>query len=327
MNRPIEVGEDNCTGLTSGYPSVNKYTGGFHNGDMIIVAARPSVGKTALALNMAYRAAKFKNKPVAVFSLEMSCEQLMERMLGISSRVSLNKIKTRNFASDREKARINESIRELSQLPIYIDDTSSIKFMDVLASSRRLQSELQAKGQELGLIIVDYLGLVTLEGSKSDNRQEEVRKISLGLKSLARELKVPVIAVSQLSRNVEQRGESKKPMLSDLRDSGSIEQDADVVMLLYRDDYYKNQKNNKDLDNKKLSDMSKNERFEAMKKVGDNANGSIPGDVSLVEVNVAKNRNGQVGIAELFFYKEFGRFDEPSKEWIEQTRAIKEGNL
>ena len=327
MNTPIVVGEDNCTGLTTGYAPINKHTSGFHPGDMIIVAARPSVGKTALALNMAYRAASFTNKPVAIFSLEMSSELLMDRLLGIASQVPLNNIKMRRFDSDRERAKINAAIHELSTLPIYIDDTSSIKLMDILANSRKLHAE----HPDLGLIIVDYLGLVTTESSgKNDNRQEEVRKISLALKSLAKELKVPVIAVSQLSRSVEQRGESKRPMLSDLRDSGSIEQDADVVMLLYREDYYagtKSDAQNAKMADKKLKDMSQNERFEAMKKVNEiNKGVTLPGDASLVEVNIAKNRNGTTGKAQLFFYKAFGRFDQPSKEWIEQMKAIDEGN-
>lgn len=325
MNTPIVVGEDNCTGLTTGYSALNKITGGLHAGDMIIVAARPSVGKTALAMNIAYKAASQTNKPVAIFSLEMSCEQLMERMLGIASSVKLNDIKTRHFGSDRDKAKINATIRELSGLPIYIDDTSSIKLMDILANSRKLQAE----HPDLGLIIIDYLGLVTTENSKgSDSRQEEVRKISLALKSLAKELHVPVIAVSQLSRNVEQRGENKRPMLSDLRDSGSIEQDADVVMLLYREDYYKGQMGEgaKQLGDKKFKDMNSSEKFEAMKKMNEQNKGAIlAGDASLVEVNVAKNRNGQVGSTKLFFYKEFGRFDQPSKEWYDQMKAIEEG--
>ena len=324
MNTPIAVGEDNCTGLTTGYPSLNRITGGLHAGDMIIVAARPSVGKTALAINIAYKAASHTNKPVAIFSLEMSCEQLMDRLLGIASSVRLSDIKTRRFMSDRDRAKINATINELSQLPIFIDDTSSIKLMDILANSRKLQAE----HPDLGLIIVDYLGLVTTESAKGgDSRQEEVRKISLALKSLAKELKVPVIAVSQLSRNVEQRGENKRPMLSDLRDSGSIEQDADVVMLLYREDYYKNQKSEKQLGEKKLKDMNNSERFEAMKKTNEMAKGqSFAGDASLVEVDVAKNRNGQTGKTPLFFYKDFGRFDQPSREWIEQMKAIDEGN-
>ena len=324
MNTPIAVGEDNCTGLTTGYPSLNRITGGLHAGDMIIVAARPSVGKTALAMNIAYKAASHTNKPVAIFSLEMSCEQLMDRLLGIASSVRLSDIKTRRFMSDRDRAKINATINELSQLPIFIDDTSSIKLMDILANSRKLQAE----HPDLGLIIVDYLGLVTTESAKGgDSRQEEVRKISLALKSLAKELKVPVIAVSQLSRNVEQRGENKRPMLSDLRDSGSIEQDADVVMLLYREDYYKNQKSEKQLGEKKLKDMNNSERFEAMKKTNEMAKGqSFAGDASLVEVDVAKNRNGQTGKTPLFFYKDFGRFDQPSREWIEQMKAIDEGN-
>lgn len=323
MNTPISVGDDNCTGLTTGYEKLNKITSGFHPGDMVIVAARPSVGKTALAMNIAYKSALHTNRPVAIFSLEMSSDQLMERMLGIASKVKLNNIKTHNF-SDTEKTRINGAIRELSNLPIYIDDTSSIKLMDILANCRRLHAE----HPDLGLIIIDYLGLVDADtGKKNDSRQEEVRKTSLALKTLAKELKVPIIVVSQLSRNVEQRGENKRPMLSDLRESGSIEQDADVVMLLYREDYYKNSKGDKSsLDNKQLKDMSHYERFETMKQANTlDRNQTLPGDVSLVEVNVAKNRNGQTGMAEMFFYKEFGRFDQPSKEWDEQMRAIREG--
>lgn len=325
LNKPLSYSEENLVGLTSGYPAINNITSGFHPGDMIVIAARPSVGKTALALNMAFNAAK-KGKPVAIFSLEMTNEQLMSRLLGISSNVPLKKITNRDF-NDRDKARINASIRELSQLPLYINETSGIKLMDIVANSKKLQAE----HPDLALIIVDYLGLVTNDtGSRSsDNRQEEVRKISLGLKTLAKELKIPVIAVSQLSRNVEQRGESKRPMLSDLRDSGSIEQDADVVMLLYREDYYKAQKGQgqKSLGDKKLSQMSDSERFESMKTVaGANGQISLPGDASLVEVNIAKNRNGSTGQVQLFFYKAYGRFEPPSKEWVEQMKAIREGN-
>ena len=160
--------------------------------------------------------------------------------------------------------------------------------------------------------------------SRSDSRQEEVRKASLALKALARELKVPVIVVSQLSRSVEQRGENKRPILSDLRDSGSIEQDADVVMLLYREDYYKDSKNpNSNAGDKKMKNLSGSERFEMVKEQKERITGeSMAGDVSFVEVNVAKNRNGQTGKSYLFFYKSFGRFDEPSEEWLKQMREI-----
>lgn len=323
INTPVTVGEDDCTGLTTGYASLNRITSGFQPGDMIIVAARPSVGKTALSLNMAFKAALHKNKPVAIFSCEMSSHQLMERLLGIASGVKLNSIKTRRFESDRERAKIASSIRQLSDLPIYIDDTSNIPLVDLLAKSRKLHAE----HPDLGLIIIDYLGLISTSGSKnSESRAEEVRKISAALKALAKDLQVPVVAVCQLNRTVEQRGENKRPMLSDLRDSGSIEQDADVVMLMYRDDYYKNQRNDNKLGEKKMNQMNESERFEAYKNVSEaNKGQSLPGDVSLVEVNVAKNRNGQVGSATLFFYKAFGRFDQPTQEWLEKIKAINEG--
>ena len=160
----------------------------------------------------------------------------------------------------------------------------------------------------------------------SDSRQEEVRKTSLALKALARELQVPIIVVSQLSRDVEKRGENKRPILSDLRDSGSIEQDADVVMLLYREDYYKNSKApNNNAGNKKMGNLSGSERFEMVKEQKEKITGEpMGGDVSYVEVNVAKNRNGQTGNAYLFFYKSFGSFDEPTEEWLKQMREIAE---
>ena len=323
IETPKELKDDDVNGLTTGFNSINKITQGFHAGDMIIVAARPSVGKTALALNFAYRAANRTNKPVAIFSLEMPAEQLVTRLVGTESSVSLSKITTGNLVGV-DRAKVANAIYKIGSLPIWIDDSPNGKLMDIIAKSRKLQ----AKEPDLGLIIVDYLGLVSSGNSKSsDSRQEEVRKASLALKALARELKVPVIVVSQLSRSVEQRGENKRPILSDLRDSGSIEQDADVVMLLYREDYYKNSKapNNNAAGNKKLNNLTGSERFEMVKDQREKLTGEpMGGDVSYVEVNVAKNRNGQTGNAYLFFYKSFGRFDEPSDEWLKQMREISE---
>ena len=233
IETPKEIKTDGVNGLTTGFDSINRITQGFHAGDMIIVAARPSVGKTALAINFAYRAANRTNKPVAIFSLEMPAEQLITRLIGTESSVSLSKITTGNLLGV-DRAKVANAISKIGSLPIYIDDSPNGKLMDIIAKSRKLQ----ANNPDLGLIIIDYLGLVSSGSSRSsDSRQEEVRKASLALKALARELKVPVIVVSQLSRSVEQRGENKRPILSDLRDSGSIEQDADVVMLLYREDY------------------------------------------------------------------------------------------
>lgn len=323
IETPQEVKTDGVSGLTTGFDRLNKITQGFHPGDMIIVAARPSVGKTALALNFAYRAAKRTNKPIAIFSLEMPAEALIKRLIGVESAVSLTKITTGNLVGV-ERAKVANAIYKIGSLPIYIDDSPNGKLMDIIAKSRKLQ----ANEPELGMIIVDYLGLVTTGSTSkgSDSRQEEVRKTSLALKALARELQVPIIVVSQLSRDVEKRGENKRPILSDLRDSGSIEQDADVVMLLYREDYYKNSKApNSNAGNKKMSNLSGSERFEMVKEQKEKITGEpMGGDVSYVEVNVAKNRNGQTGNAYLFFYKSFGSFDEPTEEWLKQMREIAE---
>ena len=325
IETPKETKTDGVNGLTTGFDSLNKITQGFHAGDMVIVAARPSVGKTALALNFAYRAANRTDKPVAIFSLEMPAEQLVTRLIGAESSVSLSKITTSNLTGV-DRAKVASAISKIGSLPLFIDDSPNGKLMDIIAKSRKLQAE----HPDLGLIIIDYLGLVSSGNSKSsDSRQEEVRKASLALKALARELKVPVIVVSQLSRSVEQRGENKRPILSDLRDSGSIEQDADVVMLLYREDYYKDSKNpNSSAGEKKMKNLSGSERFEMVKEQKEKITGeSMVGDVSFVEVNVAKNRNGQTGKSYLFFYKSFGRFDEPSEEWLKQMREISQDSI
>ena len=325
IETPKETKTDGVNGLTTGFDSLNRITQGFHAGDMIIVAARPSVGKTALALNFAYRAANRTDKPVAIFSLEMPAEQLVTRLVGAESSVSLSKITTGNLTGvDRTK--VSSAVSKIGSLPLFIDDSPNGKLMDIIAKSRKLQ----ANYPDLGLIIIDYLGLVSSGSSRSnDSRQEEVRKASLALKALARELKVPVIVVSQLSRSVEQRGENKRPILSDLRDSGSIEQDADVVMLLYREDYYKDSKApNNNAGDKKMKNLSGSERFEMVKEQKERITGeSMVGDVSFVEVNVAKNRNGQTGKSYLFFYKSFGRFDEPSEEWLKQMREINQDSI
>ncbi len=325
INTSKIIGEDEVTGLTTGYRDVNKYTQGFQRGDMIIIAARPSVGKTAIALNMGYRAATRAHVPVAIFSLEMASELLVKRLVAAESGVSLKSISSGNvMGSDRIK--VAEAIKKVSSAPIFIDDSPGLKLMDIVAKSRKLQARLQSEQKELGLIIVDYLGLVTTgnSGSKSgDSRQEEVRKISLQMKDLARELKVPIVVISQLSRSVESR-DNKRPMLSDLRDSGSIEQDADVVMLLYREDYYKKQTNSagekkgKDLTDSDKAALSREQKEKQLAQ-------EMPGDASYVEVNIAKNRNGQTGIAGLFFFKAFGRFDDPPRDWEEQKREIAGG--
>ena len=316
--------EENVTGLTTGYDNVNKYTQGFQKTELTIIAARPSVGKTALALNFAYKAATRKQVPVAIFSLEMASELLVRRLVASASNVPLTKISS-GVLNGQERAKVASAIKEVSAAPIYIDDSPGIKLMDIIAKSR----QLQAKHPDLALIVVDYLGLIqtTSNGKGNDSRQEEVRKISLALKGLARDLKVPVVVLSQLSRDVEKR-DTKRPMLSDLRDSGSIEQDADVVMLLYREDYYKGSKKESNAANKKGGQLSAAEKFELAKAAQEKQMGeSMPGDASYIEINIAKNRNGQTGTVGLFFYKAFGRFDSPSPEWEEQMRNYAANNM
>jgi replicative DNA helicase len=290
---------------------------------MIIIAARPSVGKTALALNFAWKAAVQHHTPVGIFSIEMPAEQLVKRLISAASCVSLKKITTGTIAG-QDRMKVASAVKEVAEAPIYIDDTPGNKLMDIIAKARKLQAAVP----DLGLLVVDYLGLVET-GSKGkasnsgDSRQEEVRKISLALKGLARELNVPIIVISQLSRDVEKR-ESKKPMMSDLRDSGSIEQDADVIMLLYREDYYSDGEK-KSYENKKGGRLTQNDKFEMVKDMKEKELGAaMPGSASYVEVNIAKNRNGQTGRVGLFFFKEYGKFDSPSEEWEEAMLKVSE---
>ncbi|MCL4439780.1 MAG: replicative DNA helicase [Firmicutes bacterium] len=254
------------TGVPSGFADMDRITSGFQASDLIIVAARPSMGKTAFCLNIAQNACVRKKLPVAVFSLEMSREQLVTRMLCGEAMVDQQKVRTGQL-SDEDWQKLTQAAGPLSQAPLYIDDSPGISVVEMRAKCRRLKSE-----HGLALIVIDYLQLMQ-GGRKTENRQQEISEISRTLKSLARELQVPVIALSQLSRAVEQR-QDKKPMMSDLRESGSLEQDADLVMFIYRDEYY-----NPDTDRRSRADII-----------------------------IAKQRNGPVGTVELGFFKEFTKF-------------------
>ena len=315
--------DSDVMGISTGYDKINHITQGFKGGEMIIVAARPSVGKTALCLNFAYRIATRSKKAVAIFSLEMSKEQLFNRLVAISSCVNARDINSGRIKTAGDRLKVMNGIKEIANSKIYIDDTPSIKLNDIVAKS----TKLQAHEPDLGLIIVDYLCLVSIasKGKGIDNRQEEVRRISLALKALARDLDIPVVVVSQLNRSAEQR-DSKRPMMSDLRDSGNIEQDADIVMLLYRGDYYSNTK--KESSNpaaKKGGKLTDEDKFELVKEQKQKELGSeIPGNASYTEVNIAKNRSGSTGIARLFFYKDYVRFDQPSPEWEAAMAQISE---
>jgi replicative DNA helicase len=267
------------TGTPSGYTDLDKITNGFQPGDLIILAARPSMGKTALALNFAMNASIEHNYPVGVFSLEMPAEQLMQRMLSATSGVNSDKIRSFNL-TDKEWPKIDIGVNKLAKSKIYIDDTAGAKIADIQSKAKKLK----AKHDDLGLIVIDYLQLITTSTfSKSDNRQQEVSEISRALKAMARDLKVPVIALSQLSRTVEKR-EDKRPMLSDLRESGAIEQDADLVMFIYRDDYY---------------NQNKGEENQA--------------STGVAQVSIAKHRNGATGGIELLFLKDVGLFSNYTK--------------
>ena len=256
------------TGISTGFADLDKLTTGLQASDFILVAARPSMGKTAFTLNIAADVALRSKKSVAFFSLEMSAGQLVQRMLCAEGGVDSQKVRVGQLA-DKDWEKIIAAADRLSQAPIYIDDTPGITVMDLRSKARRLKAE-----HGLDLVIIDYLQLMQGRGSKnSDNRQQEISEISRSLKALARELDVPVIALSQLSRSVESR-QVKKPMLSDLRESGSLEQDADIVMFLYREDYY-----DPDTENKNITD-----------------------------VIIAKHRNGPVDTVQLFFQKEFTKF-------------------
>lgn len=240
----LNENKGSIAGYKTGYPDLDRLTAGFHKSDLIILAARPAMGKTALALNFASNVARINNKAVLLFSLEMGKQQLINRMLSDASGIESFKLETGNFSGD-DFSQISEAMAELSELPIYIDDTPGLTVMEMRTKARRA-----AHDHEIGLIVVDYLQLMSGSSKRSmDNRVQEISEISRGLKLIARELNVPVIALSQLSRTVETRS-PQIPMLSDLRESGSIEQDADIVMFLYREDYY-----NPDTERQNITDL------------------------------------------------------------------------
>ena len=260
--------EDNSlTGIDTGFIDFNKVTRGLQRGALNIIAARPSMGKTALAMNIARNVAVKTKLPVLVFSLEMGAEQLAMRLLSAESRINLQDLFNGTFGNNDWRT-LQEAASTLIEAPLYIDDSSVLTTIEMKARSRRFK----AKHGELGLIVVDYLQLMSASRTM-DNKQNEVAEISRGLKAIARELDVPVIALSQLSRSVESR-DNKKPQLSDLRDSGAIEQDADLVALLYRDSYYKEELR----------------------------------DDNTASLNIAKNRNGPTREIKLIFQRELTRF-------------------
>ncbi|MBY0097551.1 replicative DNA helicase [Mesobacillus maritimus] len=255
------------TGIPTGFAELDRMTAGFQRNDLIIVGARPSVGKTAFALNIAQNVATKAQENVAIFSLEMGAEQLVMRMLCAEGNINAQNLRTGSL-TDEDWGKLTMAMGSLSNSGIFIDDTPGVKIGELRSKCRRLKQE-----HGLGMILIDYLQLILGDGRSGENRQQEVSEISRSLKALARELEVPVIALSQLSRGVEQR-QDKRPMMSDIRESGSIEQDADIVAFLYRDDYYDKESENKDI----------------------------------IEIIIAKQRNGPVGTVQLAFVKEYNKF-------------------
>lgn len=255
------------TGIPSGFVDLDRMTAGFQRSDLIIVGARPSVGKTAFALNVSRNAAKEKGEQVAVFSLEMSEHQLVQRMLSAEANIEAGSLRTGHLVGD-DWENLSMAIGAISEFPIAIDDTPGITISEIRSKCRKLKKE-----RGISLVIIDYLQLIEGTRRSQANRTQEISEISRDLKKLAKELDVPIIALSQLSRGVEQR-QDKRPMLSDLRESGSIEQDADVVAFLYRDDYYDKETEKK----------------------------------NIIEIIIAKQRNGPVGTVELVFLKQFNKF-------------------
>lgn len=254
------------SGVPTGFYDLDNLTDGFHENELIIIAARPAMGKTALALNMATNVALKSKKSVIIFTLEMRAEQLVTRMISTLGQVDAKKLQNGSLAS-KDWQRVNEAMSQLAETNIYIDDSPGVTIGDIKAKSRRIASQ----DENVGMILIDYLTLIGSMGKYAGNRQQEVSEISRALKTLALELKIPVVTLAQLSRTPELR-ENKRPVLSDLRESGSIEQDADLVAFIYRDDYY-------------------------------NEASKIDDNMSKTEIIIRKNRNGRIGTAELLFKK------------------------
>lgn len=275
--KEIEDRPEGLTGVPTGFTPIDRITGGWQSPDLIIIAARPGMGKTAFTLALAKNAAEINNKGVAVFSLEMSSVQLANRMVSMDSGVEGKKIRDGKL-SESEKIKIAQSMERISELPIYIDDTPGINVFELRAKVRRMKMK-----HDVQMVVVDYLQLMSgINKSGRGNREQEISSISRALKGLAKEFNIPVIALSQLSRAVEVRGGTKRPQLSDLRESGAIEQDADLVSFIYRPEYY---------------------------QILEDAEGqSLKG---VAEIIISKHRNGELGTVKLKFSGEFARFEDP----------------
>lgn len=275
------------TGVPTGFTRLDDMTGGFQKSDLIIIAARPSMGKTALALNIAYHACVEKKVPTAIFSMEMDDRSVMQRLICSAARINLSGV--RKGALPREVwPTLTRYTQVLSEAPLYIDDSPGLNILDIRNRTRKLMTMLKNENKELGLVVIDYLQLIRgVGGKRTESRQQEVAEISRLLKDLARSLELPVVALSQLNRRSEDKGRTdNRPQLSDLRDSGSIEQDADFVGMIHREEYYKRED---------------------------------PTVKNLAKLIIAKHRNGAVGDVDLAFFNEYTRFDNPAVHAMEET--------
>jgi replicative DNA helicase len=294
----LDQGKD-FSGLPTGYIDFDKKTSGLQPSDLIIVAARPSMGKTSFALGMARNIGINEKKPVAVFTLEMSDIQLAQRLICSEAKIDSNSLKTGNLADD-EWPRISSAIDRLSKSPIYVDDSSSLNVMELRAKARRLKSQY-----DIALLIIDYLQLMQ-SGFDAENRQQEISDITRSLKMLAKELNIPIVALSQLSRGVEMR-QNKKPLLADLRESGAIEQDADLVVFIYREKVYHRGEDegylDEDVNGYSRPSVPKKKKYLEMNVESE---GDAVGD--LAEIIIGKHRNGPTGVVKMLFLERYAKF-------------------
>ena len=310
----IEIARQNdgtLIGYDTGLNQLNKYTNGMQGGQMVVIAARPGVGKTALGLNICYNVAKKYNKPVLVFSAEMSEEEVFTRILSKASNINGNKINTGQLNSE-DNIKLNAAIKQISDVPLLVSYCNGVTIGEIVNKTTKFQTE----HPDLAMIMIDYIGLIKT-GSKEESLRIEIAKISHALKKLATDLKIPVIVISQVRRTQE-----SIPQMSDLRDSGDIEQDADKVILLYRDDYDSETKK------KKATSMQDNQANVAAfdNKEKEASGGLRENNTSIVEAIVAKNRNGQTGTGVLLFMKSYQSFGNPTDEFIEDYK-LKKKNL
>ncbi len=296
IHRLKELGNSKLIGVDTGFTNLNDKTSGFGKGDLVIIAARPAMGKTALVLNMALKAIK-RGAGVAFFSLELPAEQLMLRMLSADTSIPLQALRVGNLRDD-EWSRLSSAMDDISRRKLFVDDGGYATIHHVRSKLRKLKSQ----HPEISIAIIDYLQLMSGEARSNAGRQQEISEISRGLKQLARELEIPIIALSQLNRSLESR-ENKRPQLSDLRESGAIEQDADIILFVYRDDVYRQYQVKEKLEKAKMDDdKAKIEKYETQYR---ELNRKLEEETELI---IGKQRNGPTGTVELMFQKNFTRF-------------------